>query len=180
MIYIIKVLAFKTRNWIRQQVSAARVLKKFNIQIDEGQVIDDVQAIEIDQSFGMSPNCKLLARGSNAKIKIGKNVALNYNVMINADCGGEIIIKDNVIIGPNVVMRASDHIIQPGQPYRASGHDAGKIVLEENVWIGSNVFIGKNVCIGENAIVGAGSVVTKNVAANSIVVGIPAKLHKEI
>ena len=54
MIYIIKVLAFKTRNWIRQQVSAARVLKKFNIQIDEGQVIDDVQAIEIDQSFGMS------------------------------------------------------------------------------------------------------------------------------
>ena len=46
--------------------------------------------------------------------------------------------------------------------------------------IGSNVFIAKNVCIGENAVVGAGSVVTKNVAANSIVVGIPAKLHKEI
>ena len=168
------------RAWIGQQLIAAKALKKFNIRIDEGQVIDEVQSIEIDQAFSMSPNCKLLARGSNAKIKIGKNVALNYNVMINADCGGAIIIKDNVIIGPNVVMRASDHIIEPGVPYRFSGHDAGKIVLEENVWIGSNVFIAKNVRIGKNAIVGAGSVVTKNVAANSIVVGIPAKLHKEI
>mgnify|MGYP006186732345 CR=1 FL=1 len=44
-------------------------------------------------------------------------------------------------------MRASDHIIQPDQPYRTSGHDAKKIVLEENVPIGSNVFIAKNVCI---------------------------------
>jgi hypothetical protein len=91
MIYIIKVLVFKMRAWIGQQLIAAKALKKFNIRVDEGQVIDEVQSIEIDQAFSMSPNCKLLARGSNAKIKIGKNVALNYNVMINADCGGAII-----------------------------------------------------------------------------------------
>jgi maltose O-acetyltransferase len=52
----------------------------------------------------------------------------------------------------------------------------GSIKIGNNVWIGANVYVGCNVTIGENSIVGANSVVTKDVEANAIYSGIPAKL----
>ena len=48
------------------------------------------------------------------------------------------------------------------------------------MWIGSNATILQGVTIGDNAIVGAGAVVTKNVAANTIVGGVPARVIKRI
>jgi len=53
---------------------------------------------------------------------------------------------------------------------------SGNINIGDAVWIGANVFIGPGISIGDNAVVGANSVVTKNVEANSIVGGVPAKL----
>ena len=95
--------------------------------------------------------------------------------MINSDFGGTITILENVIIGPNTVLRSSDHKISKGKLYKNSGHTGGEIFISNNVWIGSNVTITKDVSIGENSIVGAGSVVTNNVEANTIVGGVPAK-----
>ena len=54
------------------------------------------------------------------------------------------------------------------------------IVLGRNVWVGSNATILQGVTIGDNAIIAAGAVVTKNVAANTIVGGVPAKFIKSI
>jgi len=54
------------------------------------------------------------------------------------------------------------------------------IVLEENVWLGANVVILPGITVGKNSIVGAGSIVTKDIPSNSIAVGNPAKVAKEI
>ena len=54
------------------------------------------------------------------------------------------------------------------------------IVLGKNVWIGSNATVLQGVTIGDNAVVGAGAVVTKDVAANTVVGGVPAKFIKYI
>ena len=54
------------------------------------------------------------------------------------------------------------------------------IVLGKNVWIGSNATILQGVTIGDNAIVAAGAVVTKDVAANTVVGGVPAKFIRNI
>mgnify|MGYP001365747637 FL=1 len=54
------------------------------------------------------------------------------------------------------------------------------IVLKDNVWIGDSAIICKGVTIGENSIIGAGSVVTKDVPANSVFAGNPAKLVKKL
>lgn len=52
----------------------------------------------------------------------------------------------------------------------------GKVVIEDNVFIGANSIILPNITIGENSIVGSGSVVTKNVPKNTVVAGNPAKV----
>ena len=54
------------------------------------------------------------------------------------------------------------------------------IVLKDNVWIGDSAIICKGVTIGENSIIGAGSVVSKDVPANSVFAGNPAKLVKKL
>lgn len=61
-----------------------------------------------------------------------------------------------------------------------SGVKVGKVVIENKVWIGFNTIILKSVTIGEGAIIGAGSVITKDVAAWTIVAGNPAKVIREI
>jgi len=54
------------------------------------------------------------------------------------------------------------------------------VVLKRNCWIGAGATILSGVTVGENAIVGAGAVVTKDVEANTVVGGIPAKLIKRL
>lgn len=53
-------------------------------------------------------------------------------------------------------------------------------MIGRNVWIGAGVTVVPGITIGNNAVVGAGSVVTKNVPANTVVAGIPAKRIKTI
>lgn len=108
---------------------------------------------------------------------VGDNCALNSNVMINADIGGTILIGDWVIIAPNVVIRASGHIFSdPDRPIRLQGHKPGKIIIEDDVWIGANAVILQDIKLGHGAIVGAGAVVTHDVEPYQIVAGVPAKV----
>ena len=80
-------------------------------------------------------------------------------------------------IGHNVVFATLNHGLAPQD--RKTTYPA-PIVLGKNVWIGSNATILQGVTIGDNAVVGAGAVVTKDVAANTVVGGIPAHFIKVI
>jgi len=150
-----------------------------NIFIGQMNKFYKMNNIEIGDNFKSLHSCTFYA--NNGIIKIGNNVAFNFNVCINAAEGGNIIIEDNVLIAANVVIRAADHNYKNvKKPINKQGHTAGKIIIENGSWICSNVVITKNVKIGKNAVVGAGAVVTKDVNANTVVGGNPAKLIKNI
>lgn len=126
----------------------------------------------LDQSFAIFPpfytDC-------------GKNLTIGKNVFINGGCKfqdqGGITIGDGALIGHNVVLATLNHDPMPER--RGDLHPA-PILIGKNVWIGSNATILPGVTIGDGAIVAAGAVVTKDVAANTIVGGVPAKLIKKI
>ena len=111
----------------------------------------------------------------------GKNIRVGKNVFINAGCKfqdqGGIFIDDGALIGHGVVLATLNHDLRPEK--RQQLHP-GAIHIGKNVWIGSNAVICAGVTIGENAVVAAGAVVTKDVAANTVVGGVPAKMIKEI
>jgi galactoside O-acetyltransferase len=99
--------------------------------------------------------------------------------MINAADGGDITIGNDVLIGPNVVLRASDHIFSDATiPIKDQGHCGGAIIIEDGVWIGSNVTITKNVKVGKGTVVGAGSVVTHDLSEMTVCAGVPAERIK--
>lgn len=111
----------------------------------------------------------------------GKNISLGKNVFLNTgctfqDCGG-ITIGDKTLIGQNVVLSTLNHGFEPEN--RNTTYPS-PIVIGQNVWIGANATVVPGVTIGDNAIIAAGAVVTKDVPANVVVGGVPAKIIKEI
>lgn len=107
--------------------------------------------------------------------KIGKNVFINFNCTF-LDLGG-ITIEDNVLIGPNVNILSEGHPVSPEDRHSLL---LKSIHIKKNAWIGAGAIILQGVTIGENAIVAAGAIVSKDVADNTIVGGIPAKVIKTI
>lgn len=111
----------------------------------------------------------------NGFIEIGQNLQSNINVQLNASGGGKLHIENDVMIGPNVVIRTANHAFKRKNiPYNKQGHTYDDIKIKDNVWIGANVVVLSNVVIGENSIIAAGAVVTKDVPPNVISGGIPA------
>jgi acetyltransferase-like isoleucine patch superfamily enzyme len=115
------------------------------------------------------------------QINYGKNTKIGKNVFINFDCTfldlGGITIDDHVMLGPKVSLLSEGHPIAPNDRQTLT---AGKIHIKKNAWIGASATILQGVTIGENAIVAAGAVVSKDVPANTVVGGIPAKHIKNI
>ncbi len=111
----------------------------------------------------------------------GKNITVGKNVFINACCKfqdqGGIIIGDGVLIGHNVTLATLNHDERPDKRQYIYPKS---IKIGNNVWIGSNATVLQGVTIGDGAIIGANAVVTKNVEANTVVVGIPAKVIRKI
>ena len=108
-------------------------------------------------------------------IQIGRNVFINHACSF-LDMGG-ITIEDDVLIGPKVNLITENH---PMEPADRRALICKPIVVKRNAWIGAGVTILPGVTVGENAIVAAGAVVSKNVPANTVVGGIPAKIIKSI
>ena len=111
----------------------------------------------------------------------GKNIAIGENVFINACCNfqdqGGISIGDGALIGHKVVLATVNHGF--AWEKRQLNYPA-PIVIGRNVWIGSNATILQGVTIGDNAVVAAGAVVTKDVAPETIVGGVPARFIKTV
>lgn len=149
----------------------------YHVNISVGCHMRDRRNIAVGNNTNLGIFTQLYASGKgNESILIGDNVTLNYNVMVNADSGGSITIGNHCIIGPNVVLRTSNHEYSNRHiPIREQGHRPGTIVLKDDVWIGANVSVIGNVVIGRGAIVGAGSVVNKDVGDFTIVAGVPAR-----
>lgn len=110
-------------------------------------------------------------------IEVGKNFFANYNCTI-LDVG-KVVIGDNVMFAPNVSIYTAGHPVHPDS--RNSGYEYGiSITIGNQVWIGGNTVINPGVTIGSNVVIGAGSVVTRDIPDNTIAVGNPCKVLREI
>lgn len=111
----------------------------------------------------------------------GKNITVGKNVFFNTGCSfqdrGGISIGDGTMIGMNVTIATLNH----GLPLETRNVTyPSPVIIGDNVWIGSNATILPGVTIGDNSVVAAGAVVTKDVPANTVVAGVPAKELKKI
>jgi len=108
----------------------------------------------------------------------GINIHLGDAVYINVGCvildSAQVHIGDGTMIGPGTQIVCADHHRDPVQR-RAGIERALPVHIGVDVWIGAGAIIMPGVRIADRAIVGAGSVVTRNVAADKIVVGNPAR-----
>lgn len=106
-------------------------------------------------------------------VGIGKNVVVMPGCLMMS--AGGITIEDGAMIAANVQLISNNHDLYERQIITCKPVHIGK-----NAWIGAGATILPGVTVGDNAVVGAASVVTKNVPANTIVAGNPAKCIKRI
>ncbi len=112
-------------------------------------------------------------------IWIGKRCFIGERTVIRGQ--GGVTIGDDVLIAPHVQILAVDHVVSTSRvPINAQGLSARGIVVEDGAWLGGGAIITDGVRIGRNAVVGAGSVVTHDIPAASVALGVPARVVRMI
>lgn len=107
------------------------------------------------------------------QITFGKNVFINHSFTCMSI--GGVTFGDNVQIGPNVTIVTDNHDFDNRYVLKCRS-----VIVGDNAWIGADSTIMPGVTIGENAVVAGGAVVTKDVPANAVVGGNPAKIIKKL
>ncbi len=110
-------------------------------------------------------------------IRIGARTFVNFGLM--ALDVADITLGADCQLGPNVQLLTPTHPVDP-ELRRAKWEAAKPIVIGDNVWLGGGVIVCPGVTIGENTVVGAGAVVVKDLPANVVAVGNPARVVREI
>lgn len=116
-----------------------------------------------------------MSYGSN--VHMGTRVYANFNLVIVDDI--DVNIGDRVMFGPSVTISATGHPVYHEYRFRGA-HFSLPVNIGSGVWVGANTTILPGVTIGENAVIGAGSVVTKDIPANTLAMGTPCKVVREI
>jgi len=119
----------------------------------------------------------LHANWGGRHVHFGKNIYANYNLTLVDDT--HIYVGDCTMFGPNVTVATAGHPILPelreqGYQYNAS------VTIGKNCWIGAGAVIVPGITIGDNVVIGAGSIVTKDIPSNSVAVGNPARVIREV
>ena len=110
-------------------------------------------------------------------IRLGARTFVNFGLM--ALDVADITLGADCQLGPNVQLLTPTHPVDP-ELRRAKWEAAKPIVIGDNVWLGGGVIVCPGVTIGENTVVGAGAVVVKDLPANVVAVGNPARVVREI
>ena len=122
--------------------------------------------------------CKFIV-GKDAFFKIGSNVGITASTIV---CKESVVIGDNVLIGGGCfIFDTNFHPIQSKErinPLTSNNGEKKPVIISNNVFLGSSCIICKGVTIGENAVIAAGSVVVKDVPANEVWGGNPARFIK--
>lgn len=164
---------------LQRAFAAQRMSAEYSRLIQQGQY-DDAAALlpELIGNLGAEVAIRApLMVDYGAHISIGDRTFINTGLValdvapisIGADCQ----------LGPNVQLLTPIHPLEP-VPRREKWESARPITLGDNVWLGGGVIVCPGVSIGENSVIGAGAVVTKDVPANVVAVGNPARVIKQL
>lgn len=163
--------------FMREQSDASRKIQcelncSYHTPDEIRQLFSRIIGQELDDEFGLFPPFYS---------DFGRNIHIGKKVFINSCCHfqdqGGIYIGDGALIGHCVVLATLNHDKEPAKRQNITHKP---IRIGKNVWIGANAVVTAGVTIGDNAIIAAGAVVTKDVPANMIAGGVPAKVIKSI
>ncbi|MDB5288275.1 MAG: hypothetical protein JWR05_3224 [Mucilaginibacter sp.] len=145
--------------------------------------------ITIGNNFSCDQRLRLDAIDNFLGNEYTPEIIIGNDVLIQKDCHigaiNKILIGNNVLLASKVYI--SDHA--HGEinsdafkipPAKRKLFSKGPVIIEDNVWVGEGVVVLAGVTIGENSIIGANAVVTKSIPKNSVAVGNPAKVIREI
>ncbi len=163
---------------VQERLEARKLLKRFN---DSSPEHTEERAELLKKLFGRT--------GKNFWVEppfycdYGSNITVGDDAFFNFNCVVLDVLPvkfgDRVFIAPNVQFYAATHPIDPVT--RGELWEFGKpITIGSDVWIGGSSIICPGVTIGDRSIVGAGSVVTRDVPADVVVAGNPAKIIRHI
>lgn len=160
--------------------SAAQEARRITCRMNDGyrtpeelrKLFSQLTGTEIDESFGIFPPFYT---------DFGKNIRVGRGVFINSGCcfqdQGGIRLGDGCLIGHQVVIATLNHDLDPA---KRGSVIPKKVTLGKNVWVGAHATILPGVTVGDNSVIAAGAVVTKDVPADTVVAGVPAKIIKKI
>jgi maltose O-acetyltransferase len=163
---------------VKERIQARKLTREYNATTEEEW---DKRSSLIKQLFGSTG--QNVGIEPNFKCDYGYNIHVGENFYANFDCTildvCEVRIGDNCMLAPGVHIYTATHPLDPVE--RNSGAEYGKsIEIGNNVWLGGGSIINPGIKIGDNAVVASGAVVTKDVPANVVVGGNPAKIIKTI
>ena len=183
--------SFQIKKSLHEKKRILSQLKKAGIgfKISKDYTIVNPKYIEVGDNFKCKERVRIEAIDSynnqifTPNIKIGNNVSFNTDIHIG--CIKYIEIGDNCLFASRIYITDHDHgdtskemmLIAPDKRPLIS---KGSVIIKNNVWVGEGVTILSGVTIGENSIIATNAVVTKNIPANCVVGGIPAKIIKII
>lgn len=145
-------------------------------------------------SFRIAPGVFILGFKN---ISLGRGVAINRHAALTADRGeiclgdqvylgdfsiisgddGAVHIGSKVLIGPHCLIQAANHRFERTDiPIMEQGHTPGRVVIEDDVWIGGNAVVCPGAHIGRGCVIGAGAVVVGTLPPNAVAVGVPARV----
>ena len=127
--------------------------------------------IEIGDRVKLDHGVRLVA-ARNAVLRIGEDSNIGAYSILN--CGADVTIGRGCLVSGFVYIQSSDHGTRKGIPIKDQPHTHEEIVIGDDVWLGAHASVLSGTRIASGAVIGSNAVVTKSVAPDQIVAGVPA------
>lgn len=162
---------------VADRIRARELCAKINSVVSDS----DEREVHIRELVGMAG--KAVYMEPNVRCDYGYNLEVGDYFYANFDCVfldcAPIKIGDNCMFAPGVHVYTAYHPLDATE--RNSGQELAKsVTIGHNVWVGGRSVINPGITIGDNAVIGSGSVVTRDVPANTVVAGNPARVIRQL
>jgi acetyltransferase-like isoleucine patch superfamily enzyme len=136
--------------------------------------VQPLRQVTLGPGAAISPNAGF---ANGERISAGRGLRLGARSMLWAGPSrGRIVIGDDVLFGPDVLVTAANYRFNDGHPVTEQRMDEADVIIGNDVWIAAKVVVLPGVTIGDGAVIGAGAVVNRDIPAMSVAVGQPARV----
>jgi acetyltransferase-like isoleucine patch superfamily enzyme len=161
-----------SEEWKTETGLSREEFEKFTLYLHKSD--NDVDNRNRSRLLGFNPEHVEVAPGANIRLSedgaIGKNCFIGLFTYLN----GDVVIHDNVLIGPHCSITSNNHIFEAGTGH-FSGNRGGKIEIGAGTWVAAGCMITAGVTVGRGNLICANTVVTKDTPDYAIMAGTPAR-----